>query len=719
MFKKYLKQIDGFTVAIIGSLLSITIFAIAAINYVFVDRILLNEAQVLSYNAATEIHDELFKGEGLGSHSNLAKAIESHANFNTVTHKIPSHRKRTHGSFVDGILNDANKPTFVPHRLDGDSKLQEFINTHLSAHAYMSVLDNYAIFLPFGDVYQSDSLYSNVAKRNLYSTGFSIISSVQSVFIHGRSVYAFQDEKSLANTRHFIPLKQDDKVIAVVLMEAHNTTAGIKMADAVSNAVSLTTVAGLPIVFLVMYLVWSRQQENARAKQEIEFLADHDNLTGILNRSGYYTAIEKTILARDHEADKFALFLIDVDRFHTINAELGASQADEILKTIVSRLKMDSPENATICRLSGDEFALILPDISTAEDAANTAKYLKNSLSEPHKVGEEKVVCTCSIGIAFAPDNGENGQALVKNAKLALYRSKVNGGNTFSFFEAEMDREQQRRRKLEKDLAHALTNDEFEVFYQPQIELSGQSITGYEALIRWNHPELGMVSPVDFVPVLEDTKMIVEVGEYVMRRACKEAMLWSNNEKVAVNLSPVQFAHQDIPEMVERALRDTGLPAKRLEVEITETILMSDTETAIKMLSALKKLGVSIAMDDFGTGYSSLSYISKFEFDKIKIDRSFVSSILTDERARVIITTVIGLGRALDIMITAEGIETQEQLLLIQASGCHFGQGYLFGRPVPLKQVLLDQQAAREEVARREAEIEAEAMEELDQPQVA
>ena len=251
-----------------------------------------------------------------------------------------------------------------------------------------------------------------------------------------------------------------------------------------------------------------------------------------------------------------------------------------------------------------------------------------------------------------------------------------------------MDQALQKRRELEKSLVRALKEEEFELYYQPQVELSNAKIIGYEALLRWNHPEKGMISPADFIPVLEETKMIVEVGEYVLRRACKEALTWENGEKVAVNLSTVQFEHQDVPSMVAKALSDTGLSADRLEIEITESTLMSDTDAALVMLEDLKKLGVNIAMDDFGTGYSSLSYISEFEFDKIKIDRSFVASIQNEERARAIITTIIGLGRALDIMITAEGIETNEQLLLIQAAGCHFGQGYLFGKPVPLSDII-------------------------------
>jgi len=382
------------------------------------------------------------------------------------------------------------------------------------------------------------------------------------------------------------------------------------------------------------------------------------------------------------------MVMVDLDGFHKINDEIGHSEGDKILVTVVNRIKSTHVKIEILARLSSDEFVMILPDVVSAQEAADYAEQFKKALAEPYELNGDEIICTVSMGIAFGPDEDVEGESLLKNAKLALYRAKEEGGNTFRFFEPDMDRALQKRRRLEKSLIHAIKREEFELYYQPQVELCGRAITGYEALLRWNHPELGMVSPGEFIPALEETKMIVEVGEYVLRRACREALQWSNNEKVAVNLSAVQFEHQNVPEMVAKALLDTGLPAERLELEITESILISDPDMAIQMLGELKDLGVNIAMDDFGTGYSSLSYISKIEFDKIKIDRSFVSSIQTDERARAIITTVIGLGRTLDIMITAEGIETQEQLLLIQAAGCHFGQGFLFGRPMPLSDIM-------------------------------
>lgn len=701
MFGNFIKKIDGLTVAVIGSLLVITSFAIGAINYFFVDRILLDDAQSLSHSAAGKIHEKLFNSDGLGSYVHLSKVI--HKSSKGVRKNINANVFQP--LFQADRRSNLSLPKLTALRLEGSLDLKNFLNTHLKAQAYFYELDSYGIYLPYGDVYLSDKIYADKARRKNYSSGSSILTSVSSVFENERSLYSFQENTQTSLTRHFVPLKHKGRVIAVVLLEARNTSAGAKMADAVSDAISSTMLTGLPFIFLLLLVAWSRFNENQLARQEINFLSHHDHLTGLLNRAGYYQSVGQTFRSKLSNEEKFAVFLVDLDRFHTINADVGATCADEILKTVVERLETNSPTNAVVARLSGDEFAIICPDISSPEVAVQFAKVIKDSLAVPHRVENEEIICTGSLGLVFAPDNGSNGQTLIKNAKLALYRAKANGGNTFSFFEPEMDKELQERRILVRELANAINNEEFEIYYQPQVELSDRSVKGYEALLRWNHPKLGMVSPVAFIPVLEDTKMIIEVGEYVLKRACREALTWSNDERVAVNLSPVQFEHQDIVAMVETALEESGLAPERLELEITESILMSDTNAAMKILAALKDLGVHIAMDDFGTGFSSLSYISTFDFDKIKIDRSFVSCIQSDERARAIITTVIGLGRTLDIMITAEGIETSEQLLLIQAAGCHFGQGYLFGKPEPLAKILENQSETIDSNHEEEADV--------------
>ena len=684
MFNTFFKQLDGLTVAVIGSLLGITIFAISVINHFFVDRLLLDDAQNLSIHAADQIQKELFLKRNIPNEVNLANLI------NKSNDKNRSFDQAVRGLSVmsqteqDGL----RMPLFRAMPLVGSPKLKAFLRNKMQNEANLNQLGAYALYLPSGQVFLPERLYNNQALKALYVRSYSIISSVQSVFIKAQPLYSYREKETVSFTRHFVPLKQGNQVIAVVLLEAKQTVAGEQMANAVSSAVTLTALAGLPVVFLVVYLVWTRLQESLQAEQKISYLSQHDKMTGLPNRSGFYEALKRSIDMAQDTHEEFAVLLIDLDGFHKINDIAGHAVGDEILVNVVNRLNQYQMTGSALARLAGDEFAMILPGVDSATEAAQFAKLFQDELDMPHHINEEEIFCSSSIGLAFGPDGDLDAESLLKNARLALYRAKQEGGKTFRFFEPAMDKELQKIRKLEKDLAHAIKREEFEIYYQPQVELTGHSIKGYEALLRWNHPELGMVSPGDFIPVLEETKMILEVGEYVLRRACLEALQWSNNETVAVNLSPVQFEHQDVAQMVRSILRETGLPGERLELEITESILMSDTEKTIRCLSALKQLGVHIAMDDFGTGYSSLSYISKFEFDKIKIDRSFITLIQTDERARAIITTIIGLGRSLDIMITAEGIETQEQLLLIQAAGCHFGQGYLFGRPMPLSHIV-------------------------------
>jgi len=682
MFYSFLRQINGMTIAIIGSLLSLTLFAILAINYVFVDRLLLDDAQSLSLDAAHRIKKELFS-----DNTNAFVSLKSRTT-EIVDDTSLNKALITLSETLNGQTDARQLPVFTPQPLVGAPKLKEFFDKKINSDAYLNHLNNYAIFLPSGQVYFPENVYDKPSLRKLYSSSYVIVSSVQNVFIKAKYLYSYREKQDAVYTRHFIPLIEKGEVVAVVMLEALQTGAGEKIASAVSNAVSLTTIAGLPIVFLVLYLVWNQLRESLRAQKEISYLSHHDKLTGLPNRVGFYQALDPIIRSNLISKKEFAMVMVDLDGFHKINDEIGHSEGDKILVTVVNRIKSTHVKIEILARLSSDEFVMILPDVVSAQEAADYAEQFKKALAEPYELNGDEIICTVSMGIAFGPDEDVEGESLLKNAKLALYRAKEEGGNTFRFFEPDMDRALQKRRRLEKSLIHAIKREEFELYYQPQVELCGRAITGYEALLRWNHPELGMVSPGEFIPALEETKMIVEVGEYVLRRACREALQWSNNEKVAVNLSAVQFEHQNVPEMVAKALLDTGLPAERLELEITESILISDPDMAIQMLGELKDLGVNIAMDDFGTGYSSLSYISKIEFDKIKIDRSFVSSIQTDERARAIITTVIGLGRTLDIMITAEGIETQEQLLLIQAAGCHFGQGFLFGRPMPLSDIM-------------------------------
>lgn len=687
MLKTFTQQLDKTTVAVIASVFIITLFTITNIHDMFVDRLIIQDAHTLSKNVADKIRGEFFPGDIL---ENSAKKTRSFVRQNNRVHS----RSFNNSSKGTPPNSPMTIPQFTAKPLLGAPKLKKFFDEHINDRNYLNALESFAVYLPSGTVYLPQKMFRQDANLKKFTNSYRFVSSVQNVFKNGKSFYAFRENDKSTHTQHFIPLKRNQEVLAVVLLEAQQTTAGAKVANAVSSAVYFTTFAGLPVILLVMYLGWLRFREKIQAQEKISFLALNDHLTELPNRLTFNNILKHTIdIKPEAEEKNIAVFSIDIDDFNQINEIIGHEAGDQYLISISERLQEFKPKSATLSRMSGDEFAVILPEISTPEEASELAKRFLKQIAQPFPHKQEDITCTGSIGIAFGQNKDQKAETILKNAKLALYRAKKDGGNSFRFFEPTMDQALQRRRELEKSLIKALKEEEFELYYQPQVELSDAKIIGYEALLRWNHPEKGMVSPADFIPILEETKMIVEVGEYVLRRACKEALTWENNEKVAVNLSTVQFEHQDVPSMVAKALSDTGLAAERLEIEITESTLMSDTDAALVMLEDLKKLGVNIAMDDFGTGYSSLSYISEFEFDKIKIDRSFVASIQDDERARAIITTIIGLGRALDIMITAEGIETNEQLLLIQAAGCHFGQGYLFGRPVPLSEII-DKQSA-------------------------
>ncbi len=687
MLKTFTQQLDKTTVAVIASVFIITLFTITNIHDMFVDRLIIQDAHTLSKNVADKIRGEFFPGDILENSARKTRSIVKKSN-RARSRSFNNTSKDKQFTSLKTIQQFTAKP------LLGAPKLKQFFDEHINDHNYLNALESFAVYLPSGTVYLPQKMFRQGAELKKFTNSYRVVSSVQSVFKNGKSLYAFRENNQSTHTQHFIPLIRSGKVLGVVLLEAQQTIAGAKVANAVSSAVYFTTFAGLPVILLVMYLGWLRFREKMQAQEKISFLALNDHLTELPNRLTFNNILKHTIAIKpDTEEKNIAVFSIDIDDFNQINDIIGHEAGDQYLILIAERLQKFKPKSATLSRMSGDEFAVILPEISTPEEASELAKQFLKQIAQPFPHKQEDITCTGSIGIAFGQSKDQKAETILKNAKLALYRAKEDGGNSFRFFEPTMDQALQRRRELEKSLLKALKEEEFELYYQPQVELSDAKIIGYEALLRWNHPEKGMVSPADFIPILEETKMIVEVGEYVLRRACKEALTWANNEKVAVNLSTVQFEHQEVPSMVAKALSDTGLAAERLEIEITESTLMSDTDAALVMLEDLKKLGVNIAMDDFGTGYSSLSYISEFEFDKIKIDRSFVASIQNDERARAIITTIIGLGRALDIMITAEGIETNEQLLLIQAAGCHFGQGYLFGRPVPLSEITEKQSA--------------------------
>jgi diguanylate cyclase (GGDEF)-like protein/PAS domain S-box-containing protein len=449
--------------------------------------------------------------------------------------------------------------------------------------------------------------------------------------------------------------------------------------------------------------------ERKRAEARLAFMAQHDGLTGLPNRNLLRQHMDEILLHTRRSAEKVAVLVLGLDNFKAVNDTLGHGIGDKLLRGVAKRLRSTLREEDTLARLNSDEFAIVQSGLTRPEDAVFLAKRLLGAIGEPYLLDGHSVVIGASLGIAMAPGDGDESEKLLKSADMALSRAKNDSRGTFSFFEAEMDARAQSRRKIELDLRDAIQNDVLRPFYQPLVDLSTGRITGFEALVRWPHPERGMVSPAEFIPVAEETGLINALGGLMLRRACNDAALWPDDVRVAVNLSPLQFRVGNLLSVVMDALKQSGLPATRLELEITETLLLEKSSQVLATLHALRALGVRISMDDFGTGYSSLSYLRSFPFDKIKIDQSFVRDLGSNRDAQAIVRSIISLGKGLGVIITAEGVETEAELSCLRAEGCHEGQGFLFSRARPNAEIigLLQAQSGKDSAAPGDAGDEA------------
>lgn len=424
--------------------------------------------------------------------------------------------------------------------------------------------------------------------------------------------------------------------------------------------------------------------EKKSAEGRIHYLAHFDPLTGLPNRNSFLEQLAAEIREAQDQNRRFALLSFDLDRFKETNDVFGHAAGDAVLAEISKRLKADLQPSEYVARFGGDEFFAILPASDDPEPAMAFAERIICAVRSPLSVEDNELFIGASVGIAIFPDDGRTSAELMANADLAMYRAKATAGSKACFFEPGMDLQVRERRSLARDLRQALAQDEFELYYQPQSRLTDNRTIGYEALIRWQHPTRGMISPAEFIPIAEETGLIVPIGEWVLRKACATAASWAEPYRIAVNLSPVQFTHGSLPETVHGILIETGLASKRLELEVTESLLISDPDMALHTLRRLKMLGVAIAMDDFGTGYSSLSTLQSFPFDKIKIDRSFIDKLGKQRKSASIIRAVLALGRSLEIPVLAEGIETKAHLEFLRNEGCDEAQGYFLGRPMPV-----------------------------------
>ena len=427
--------------------------------------------------------------------------------------------------------------------------------------------------------------------------------------------------------------------------------------------------------------------DRRKAEAKVAHMTYHDSLTDLPNRMLLGERIEDA-LVRVGRTGQVAILSLDLDHFKSTNDTLGHPVGDALLQAVAKRLAASVREGDTVARLGGDEFAIVQVGAEQPQGARSLAQRVIDAVAEPYLLGGHQVIAGVSVGIALAPGDGADAANLAKAADMALHRAKADGRGIYRFFERGMDAQMQTRRALELDLRRAIEMDQFELFYQPQFNLETNAISGFEALIRWFHPERGLVHPEAFIALAEEAGLIVPIGEWVLKQACHDAVKWPSPIKVAVNLSPAQFRNVHLMQSVIAALAGSGLAANRLELEITESTLLADSEATLTTLHHLRAMGVRISMDDFGTGYSSLSYLQSFPFDKIKIDRRFITDINTDNSSLAIIRAVTGLCASLGIVTTAEGVETREQFDRVKAEGCTEVQGFLTGRPMPLKDAL-------------------------------
>ena len=486
----------------------------------------------------------------------------------------------------------------------------------------------------------------------------------------------------------YVPVIVDNRAVAIVAAYVDETEKhDVFYRTSLIAALSLCAVAALSFG-LPAFAWYRRTKEKQQADRRIRFLAHHDPLTGLANRAQLIERLEAALAVLPVRHNGIAVHFLDLDRFKQVNDSLGHDGGDSLLKTVAERLRAVIRIEDVVARLGGDEFVVVQTGIAGKVQAEDFARRIISAVTAPMKLKDRPFSATVSVGVALAPADGTDAERLLKSADLALYKAKADGRNCFRFFLAEMDAELQARFKLEAIIRDAVLHDRFELHYQPLFEMSERRLIGYEALIRLPAEDGKLIPPLVFIPVAEDLQLIDKIGAWVLREACRTAATWPEHLTVAVNLSPAQFLAGRVSDIVAAALKEAGLAAHRLELEITETLLLGNSEAIMAELQTLKTMGVAIVMDDFGTGYSSLSYLWRFPFDKIKIDRSFMQGFDGSGRdVKTVVKTIIALGRELNMRVTVEGVETATQAAFLDKADGDQAQGFYFGRPIPASEV--------------------------------
>ena len=492
----------------------------------------------------------------------------------------------------------------------------------------------------------------------------------------------------------YVPIMIGGRPVAVVAAYVDETEAREQHAWAFLTA-ALLLFCLTALAFGLPSLAWYwRTQEKQQADRRIQFLAYHDVLSGLMNRARLTQTLEELLAAQPATDARVALYFIDIDHFKTINDMFGHDGGDFLLTTVAARLRAMAASGDAVARVGGDEFVVAQVGVSGRAQAESFAARVRSVLGAPVHYKEQEMRSTFTVGVALAPDDGDTVERLLRSADLALYAGKEAGRDCVRFFMREMDESLQKRISLEKTIRNAIAHERFVLHYQPIVEVHGKRLIGFEALVRLPGPDGSLISPVDFIPVAEEMRVIDKIGAWVLREACRTAATWPGHLTVAVNLSPAQFETGQVEEAVTRALEESGLPPRRLELEITETLLLTNTDATMTTLRRLKERGLSVVMDDFGTGYSSLSYLWKFPFDKIKIDRSFMEGFETSGRdVETVVKTIIALGREMNMRVTVEGVEAASQVDFLYDAHADEVQGFYFGEPLPaarLKSEVID-----------------------------